>query len=233
MSDRPRRAAAKRAASRKPAGKVIGKVIGKVAGRTGGKLSGKAARKTAAPAAKALAAKALVAKAPPLKIDLIVEDAGWLKALALPDEASLARRLRAAARRAVAVALADRWRGSAVGLDCCLVLGSDARVRGLNRDYRGKDKPTNVLSFAALDGGRPPRNQPWSLGDVILALGTCRKEARAQGKSLEQHLLHLVIHGVLHLLGYDHEADAEAERMEGLEIAALKRLGIDNPYLTM
>ncbi|HWU00927.1 MAG TPA: rRNA maturation RNase YbeY, partial [Terriglobales bacterium] len=73
----------------------------------------------------------------------------------------------------------------------------------------------------------------WPLGDIILALGTCRKEARAQRKSLEQHLAHLVIHGVLHLLGYDHDMDAEAERMEGLEIAALKRLGIDNPYVTM
>lgn len=213
MSDRPRRAAAAPAAAkptRPPAGR----------------------RKAAA---KSTAAKEAAgsAKAPSLKIDVIVENAGWLKALALADEASLARRLRSVARRALAAAWADRWRGSAVGLDCCLVLSSDARVRRLNRDYRGKDKPTNVLSFAALDGGRPPRSQPWSLGDVILALDTCRREARAQGKSLDRHLAHLVIHGVLHLLGYDHEADAEAERMEGLEIAALKRLGIDNPYLTM
>lgn len=172
------------------------------------------------------------AKSLPLKVDVIIEAPAWLAALAM-EEAILTRRLRAAARRALATALADRWRGSAVGLDCCLVLSSDAKVRRLNRDYRGKDKPTNVLSFAALDGGRPPRNQPWSLGDIILALETCRKEARGQGKSLERHLLHLVIHGVLHLLGYDHEADAQAERMEGLEISALKRLGIDNPYLTM
>lgn len=165
----------------------------------------------------------------------MIEEPAWLDALslddpALDDPAVLTRRLRAAARRALATAFADKWRGSTLGFDCCLVLGHDRQVRRLNRDYRGKDKPTNVLSFAALDGGTPPRGEIWSLGDVVLALGVCRKEAKAQGKSLEQHLMHLVIHGVLHLLGYDHEADDEAERMEGLEIAALKRLGIGNPY---
>lgn len=193
-----------------------------------------AARRTSA-TAKPVATKVRGAKAKtlPLKVDVLIEEPAWLKALALADEAQLVRRLRVAARRALAVALADSWRGSTVSLDCCLVLSSDAKVRRLNRDYRGKDKPTNVLSFAALDGGKPPRSQAWPLGDIILALTTCRKEARQQGKELEQHLTHLVIHGVLHLLGYDHEVDADAERMEALEIAALKRLGIGNPYLTM
>jgi|GEM_PF-23071 len=216
MSDRPRSGAGRKTAAKKAPAKTA---------------RAKTGRKTV---------KAAVKPAPktlPLKVDVVLEDPAWLKALALTgegaDAALLARRLRLWARRALAIAAADRWKGSSVGLDCCVVLSSDAKVRRLNRDYRGKDKPTNVLSFAALDGGKPPRNQAWPLGDIILALGTCRKEARTQRKSLEQHLAHLVIHGVLHLLGYDHEAEAEAERMEGLEIAALKRLGIDNPYVTM
>ena len=220
MSDRPRGGAGRKAATKK----VPARAARKKAGR-------KPVKAAAKPAPKAAAAKSLPLKLP-LKVDIILEDPAWLKALALADEKLLMRRLRLWARRALAIALADRWKGSAVGLDCCVVLSSDAKVRQLNRDYRGKDKPTNVLSFAALDGGKPPRNAAWPLGDIILALGTCRKEARAQDKTLEQHLAHLVIHGVLHLLGYDHEVEAEAERMEGLEIAALKRLGIDNPYVT-
>jgi probable rRNA maturation factor len=216
MSDRPRSGAGRKTAAKKAPAKTARAKTGR-----------KAVKAAAKPAPKTL----------PLKVDVILEDPAWLKALAPAgegaDEALLARRLRLWARRALAIAVADRWKGSSVGLDCCVVLSSDAKVRRLNRDYRGKDKPTNVLSFAALDGGKPPRNVAWPLGDIILALGTCRKEARAQEKSLVQHLAHLVIHGVLHLLGYDHEAEAEAERMEGLEIAALKRLGIDNPYVTI
>jgi len=192
-----------------------------------------------APGAKAVVAKKAPAqkipakKVPAFKVDILLEEPGWLDALSLDDPAALTRRIRSAARRALAVAFADRWRGSSVGFDCCLVLSNDRNVRRLNRDYRNKDKPTNVLSFAALDGGMPSRREIWPLGDIILALGVCRKEAKAQRKSLDQHLMHLVIHGVLHLLGYDHEDDDEAERMEGLEIAALQRLGIDNPYLTV
>ncbi|SRR5260221_4226523 len=170
---------------------------------------------------------------PRLTIDVMLDEPAWLAALSTHDAASLTRRLRVAARRALAIAAADRWHGSAAGHVCCLVLSNDRHVRRLNRDYRGKDKATNVLSFAALDAGKPPRREIWPLGDIILAFGVVHKEARAQKKSLEEHLVHLVIHGVLHLLGYDHEDDDEAERMEGLEIAALKRLGIENPYLMM
>jgi probable rRNA maturation factor len=198
-----------------------------------------AGNKTSAGRAKAPGTKAVLAKkapakkVPAFKIDVLLEEPAWLDALSFDDAAVLTRRIRSAARRALAIAFADRWRGSSVGFDCCLVLSNDRQVRHLNRDYRNKDKPTNVLSFAALDGGMPSRREIWPLGDVILALGVCRKEAKAQRKSLDQHVMHLVIHGVLHLLGYDHEDDDEAERMEGLEIAALKRLGIDNPYLTV
>lgn len=165
-------------------------------------------------------------KRPALRLALVVEDDTWSEAV--PDVSALIRK---AARRAMAQAETDGWRGSRIAHEICLVLSDNKRVRRLNRQYRGKDKPTNVLSFAALDAGLPDRAVPWHLGDVILALGVLRQEAKQQKKAVAEHLTHLVIHGVLHLLGYDHEDDAEAERMEGLEVAALKRLGIGNPYL--
>ncbi len=171
------------------------------------------------------AAKSTV-KRPALRLALVVEDDTWSEAV--PDVAALIRK---AARRAMVQAETDGWQGSRIAHEICLVLSDNKRVRRLNRHYRGKDKPTNVLSFAALDAGLPDRAVPWHLGDVILALGVLRQEAKQQKKAVAEHLTHLVIHGVLHLLGYDHEDDAEAERMEGLEVAALKRLGIGNPYL--
>jgi probable rRNA maturation factor len=162
-----------------------------------------------------------------LKLALMVEDADWLADL--PEAAALVRK---AGRRAMAQAAADGWRGSAVGHEICFVLADNRRMRRLNHQYRGKDKATNVLSFAALDAGLPAPGMSWHLGDVVLALGVVRQEAKQQRKAMADHVSHLVVHGVLHLLGYDHEDDAEAERMEGLEIAALKRLGIGNPYVT-
>ena len=110
------------------------------------------------------------------------------------------------------------------------MLTDDKKMRALNRAYRGKDKPTNVLSFAALDGARPKPGMPWLLGDVVLTSGVIAREAKAQRKSVQHHLSHLAVHGVLHLLGYDHEQDRDAEAMEALEIAALAGMGIANPY---
>lgn len=138
--------------------------------------------------------------------------------------------LRRAARDALAQAKADGWRGSRVGHEISFVLTDDKRMRALNRAYRGKDKPTNVLSFAALDGDQPKAGMPWLLGDVVLASGVIARESKTQAKSLEHHLTHLAVHGVLHLLGYDHERDRDAETMEALEIAALAAMGIANPY---
>ncbi len=103
-----------------------------------------------------------------------------------------------------------------------IVLAGDDFIQDLNKTYRGKDKPTNVLSF--------PQDDPGCLGDVILALETIRREAVEQGKSLTDHTLHLVVHGVLHLLGHDHENDQDAEIMEQIEIKVLAVLGIKNPY---
>jgi probable rRNA maturation factor len=105
-----------------------------------------------------------------------------------------------------------------------VLLSSDRRLKSLNRDFRGKDKPTNVLSFPA------PRNSEGYRGDVALALGVTRREAKAAGKSLSDHAAHLVVHGVLHLAGHDHVRARDAAAMEKLEIAILKRLGIANPY---
>jgi len=104
-----------------------------------------------------------------------------------------------------------------------IVLADDALLHQLNRDHRGQDQSTNVLAFAAV----PP---PPYLGDVILSHETLLREARAQGKSLGDHLSHLVVHGVLHLLGYDHDTDKNANQMEACEIQILKNLGIADPY---
>lgn len=130
----------------------------------------------------------------------------------------------AVVERAVAATLAE-FEPEAVEL--CVVLADDAVVRALNRDHRGKDSPTNVLSFPP--GFAPPAGAR-PLGDVILALETVRREAEEQGKAAVDHLRHLVVHGVLHLSGYDHMTEAEAEEMEDLERAVLAGLGVADPY---
>lgn len=112
-----------------------------------------------------------------------------------------------------------------------VALSSNAAVRRLNAAYRGKDKPTNVLSFPAPEP--PPgvaETEPLALGDVVLALETLEEEAAAAGIPRAHHFQHLLIHGLLHLIGYDHETDTEAEEMESLETALLARLGIPDPY---
>jgi probable rRNA maturation factor len=107
-----------------------------------------------------------------------------------------------------------------------IVLTGDEEMRNLNRTWRGKDAATNVLSFPADDGMR----EPGPLGDVMLAYETTLKEARQQNIALQDHVSHLVVHGVLHLLGFDHAKDEAAELMENLERTALASLGIADPY---
>ena len=116
-----------------------------------------------------------------------------------------------------------------------IVLTDDSEQRELNRTWRGKDSPTNVLSFAIADPAEPappgsPIGAPVLLGDVVLAFETVAREAAAQGKTLPDHLSHLVVHGVLHLVGFDHESDAEAAIMEAREIEILAGLGVPAPY---
>ena len=123
-------------------------------------------------------------------------------------------------KKAAAAALAHEAAEGAL----TVVLSDDEEVQSLNRDYRAKDKPTNVLSF--------PDGEHGHLGDIILAYETIAREAVEQGKDFNNHMAHLVVHGVLHLLGYDHElGEGEAEDMEAREIAILHRLGIENPYV--
>ncbi len=110
-------------------------------------------------------------------------------------------------------------------------LAGNAEVQALNKQYRGKDKSTNILSFGTdLDAAQWPPGEPLPLGDVILAHGVVHAEAEEFGKKIESHLTHLIVHGVLHLAGYDHEDAETAEEMEALEVQILAGLGIENPY---
>ena len=105
-----------------------------------------------------------------------------------------------------------------------------AEIRALNRDYRGKDHPTNVLSFPAGHVAGLPKEQPEPLGDIVICASVVRDESAAQGKEALNHWAHMLVHGALHLLGYDHQSDAEGEAMEALEAAILGAQGIDDPY---
>lgn len=116
-------------------------------------------------------------------------------------------------------------------LEASIVLANDDLVQVLNREYRGKDKPTNVLSFAAMDAGGPvPDGASVPIGDVIVSYQTIEREAAEQEKFFKDHFTHMVVHGTLHLLGYDHENEDEANIMEALEIRILERMNIQNPY---
>lgn len=133
---------------------------------------------------------------------------------------------------APATRLMARWAVAALGsrgagCEMAVQVVSAPRMRVLNRRYRGKDKPTNVLSFPASPA---PDVRPRPLGDVLICPAVLRREARAQGKSERAHWAHLIVHGTLHLAGYDHERDTDAARMERREIAVLRRLGFANPY---
>ncbi len=147
-------------------------------------------------------------------IDIEIEDEAWSDVL--PDVEALVER----AAQAVLDTLAKTEGGGAVAI----LLTDDAAVADLNQRFRGKPTSTNVLSFPAAESAYP------HLGDVALAYGVCAAEADAQGKRLADHLTHLVVHGVLHLLGYDHEAEADAEVMEQMECEILRRFGVADPY---
>jgi probable rRNA maturation factor len=145
-------------------------------------------------------------------IEVLVHDGQWRQSL--PRASLLVRR----------ACLAALDHASVADAQVCIVLSDDARIRELNHDWRGKDKPTNVLSF--------PSGEKPALGDIVLARETILREAAAQGKPAKDHVAHLAVHGCLHLLGYDHEHDGEAAIMEKMEINILNTLGISNPYLS-
>ena len=154
-------------------------------------------------------------------------DPDWLQAVPSADD--VARR---ATLAALAVSGAAAKTLAACDAEISLVLADDAMLHRYNRDYRGIDKPTNVLAFAAADVPGAPweAEGPLLLGDVLLARETLTCEAGEQGKRPADHLCHLVVHGVLHLLGQDHQSEGEAKIMERLEVAALGRLGVADPY---
>jgi probable rRNA maturation factor len=142
-------------------------------------------------------------------IEIVIEEKAWRTA---------EPRARALAKAAAAATLKAESRSDA---NVAILLAADSRLQALNAAFRGKQGPTNVLSFPGAGD---------QLGDIALALGVCAREAAEQGKTLAAHLQHLTAHGVLHLLGYDHETDAEAEVMEAQERQVLATLGVADPY---
>lgn len=149
-----------------------------------------------------------------IEVDVVEDDGDWSS---FPDAPDLIAR----AAAAVAQELGDSDGSGLVAV----ALSSDASVEVLNGQFRGKPKPTNVLSFPAGEGA--PHD---FIGDVILAAETVRREADDQGVPPEHHLQHLVVHGILHLFGFDHMSADEADHMEAIEISILSRLGVANPY---
>jgi probable rRNA maturation factor len=163
-------------------------------------------------------------------VDIVLEDARW--------EALDLERLAERAVRAVFAELGV----AEVGFTLCLMACDDPRIAALNADFRGKPTPTNVLSWpsedraAGFDGARPVPPLPGeageraSLGDIALAYDTCAREAEAAGKPMADHVTHLVTHATLHLLGYDHIREGDAERMESTEVRILAQMGLCDPY---
>lgn len=154
-----------------------------------------------------------------IELDIIVEDERWS---GIGDIEGLAR-------RSVEAAFVVAGQDPDAPVEISLLLADDGAIRELNRAWRGQDKATNVLSFPA-----PPQpdhgSQPPPLGDIALAYETMLREAQGEAKPLADHVAHLLVHGTLHLLGHDHEADAEAKAMEALETEALARIGVASPY---
>jgi probable rRNA maturation factor len=152
-------------------------------------------------------------------VDVVIASTRWSKA---PQAAKLVRRTIAAAAPA-----------RAQKAELSVILTSNRAIGALNRQWRGQDKPTNVLSFPAPKQATKraaTRGAPRHLGDIVIAYETAAAEARAERKPFDHHLAHLAVHGFLHLLGYDHESDSEAEAMERRERMILSRLGVPDPY---
>ncbi|MCB1455612.1 MAG: rRNA maturation RNase YbeY [Nitratireductor sp.] len=152
-------------------------------------------------------------------IDIDIRCQGW------PDETDLLQSVNAS----IAAAIAAAGLEFADAAELSMVFTDDTDMQAINRQWRGMDKPTNVLSFPA-DDIRPGDAAGAMLGDIVLALETVRREASLEDKQFDHHLRHLVIHGLLHLFGYDHMNDDEARIMESLERDALARMGIGDPY---
>jgi probable rRNA maturation factor len=164
----------------------------------------------------------------PVQLEVIVRSALWRKRR---TATSVVKKAVLAAAKAASTAPAE----------LAIVLSNDSTIRALNRDWRGKNAPTNVLSFPAAPdlsvrktvprrGSGKSRTASPYIGDIVIAYQTTAREAVAEGKPFDHHLAHLAVHGFLHLLGYDHENDRDAEKMESLERRILGRLAIPDPY---
>lgn len=151
-------------------------------------------------------------------IDVVAESPLWSSQPAVQD----------IARRAVDAALAEISRTYRKDAELAVILADDKRLQELNEIWRGKNKPTNVLSFPAAEGAEIATSE--LLGDIVIAYETVAAEAKTEGKSFDDHFAHLVVHGTLHLFGFDHIDEDEADVMEHAERAALKRLGVSDPY---
>lgn len=165
-----------------------------------------------------------------LAIDVAVPEQRWYDVEDDPEAA-----LKSAVRATIGQAGPNAGVDIRAGAEISIVLGDDILVQGLNRDFRNQDRPTNVLSFPLAEGevaaAGAMSGGPLMLGDVVLAFETVTREAGEQAKSPRDHTLHLVVHGVLHLMGYDHGTEAEARVMERMEQQVLADLGIADPYL--
>lgn len=170
----------------------------------------------------------MAARGQDLVIDVAVS-AEWKRATRTP--AAVCKRAAIAAFAAVPARRKPKGGPKGAIVELAIVLTSDAAVKRLNATYRGKNKPTDVLSFPAWTDAGPKDASEAILGDVVIAKGVTARDARSENKTLDEHLAHLVVHGVLHLLGYDHEDDKDARAMERLEISVLKSLGIADPYV--
>jgi probable rRNA maturation factor len=155
---------------------------------------------------------------PEKRVSVALRCAAWAEALP-----------RGFAARVVGAVLDDRKVGVRRPAEVSVVLADDPFIRRLNRDHRGKDKPTNVLSFP-LEDAAAPKEARVLLGDIVLAYRTIRREAKHEGKRLASHAAHMLVHGTLHLLGFDHERAKAARVMEDHEVRILKRLGVSDPY---
>lgn len=153
-----------------------------------------------------------------LSIDVVFEDGDW------PDQG----RVDALVREAAAAVAAHPLNRAVPSGEACIALSSDAHVQSLNANFRGSDKPTNVLSFPAARLAVPQSGVP--LGDIVIARETVEREAREKQIPFADHLRHLTVHGLLHLLGYDHETEGDAIEMERIETEILARIGVPDPY---
>jgi probable rRNA maturation factor len=177
---------------------------------------------------RAASARRKTRRTEPVQLEVIVRSALWRKR----------RTAQSVVKKAV---LAAAQAASTAPAELAIVLSNDSTIQALNRDWRGKNAPTNVLSFPAAPGlpvgtagqrrgsGKSREPSPY-IGDIVIAYQTTAREAVAEGKPFDHHLAHLAVHGFLHLLGYDHENDRDAEKMESLERRILGRLAVPDPY---